>query len=68
VKLAEACEAASVRAFPTWIINGQVVEGELDLDQVAAQLEASPAATAEGEGGAAAGAAALLGQQAAAIP
>jgi len=36
-----ACDAAGVKAFPTWIINGRSYEGELDLDQLADAL-ASP--------------------------
>ncbi len=38
VKVVEACEAAGVRAFPTWSINGKVVEGELTLDALEAEL------------------------------
>jgi hypothetical protein len=32
VKIAPACEEASVRAFPTWVIGGSVTEGQLDLN------------------------------------
>ena len=55
-----------MKAFPTWVINGAVVEGELDLEQVAAQLEAPPAPSpAEGEPAAAV--AAVGGGEAAAV-
>lgn len=39
VKLAPACEAASVKAFPTWVINGATTEGELELQQLEALLD-----------------------------
>ena len=35
-----ACEAAGVRAFPTWVVNGRTVEGELSLDELEAELAA----------------------------
>lgn len=34
IKIADACDAASVKAFPTWVIGGQNIEGELDLAQL----------------------------------
>eukprot|EP00878_Enallax_costatus_P002963 GHUV01003159.1.p1 GENE.GHUV01003159.1~~GHUV01003159.1.p1 ORF type:complete len:370 (+),score=119.68 GHUV01003159.1:213-1322(+) len=52
VKIADACEAASVKAFPTWIINGNTTEGQLELEQLEQQLQdaAQPAAaTADAE-------------------
>jgi hypothetical protein len=39
VKVVDACEAAGVRAFPTWVINGQTVEGELTLEALEAKLD-----------------------------
>jgi hypothetical protein len=44
----DACEAAGVRAFPTWVINGKTVEGELTLEALEAKLEGrkDPAAVA----------------------
>ena len=39
--MVSACEEAGVRAFPTWVINGRTVEGELSLDALEAEL-ASP--------------------------
>lgn len=36
--LADACSAAGVRAFPTWVINGRTVEGELTFEQLEAEL------------------------------
>jgi len=44
VKIAPACEAASVKAFPTWVINGAATEGQLDLAQLEALLDTTPAA------------------------
>lgn len=38
VKLAPACQDASVRAFPTWVIGSSVTEGQLELDQLEALL------------------------------
>lgn len=40
VQIAPACEAAGVQAFPTWVINGRVVEGELSLEQIDEELAA----------------------------
>jgi len=48
VKIADACEAASVKAFPTWLIGGTATEGQLDLaqlEQLLDQATASEAAT-----------------------
>jgi hypothetical protein len=45
--LAPECEAAGVRAFPTWVINGQLVEGQQTLTALAAQLDAPPPAAPE---------------------
>ena len=39
-KMVPACEAAGVRAFPTWVVNGRTVEGELSLDALEAELAA----------------------------
>lgn len=39
VKIADACEAASVKAFPTWVINGKATEGQLDLEQLEQLLQ-----------------------------
>jgi uncharacterized membrane protein len=38
VKLAPACEAAGVKAFPTWVVNGAVTEGQLELSALEALL------------------------------
>lgn len=38
VKIAPACEEAGVKAFPTWVINGSVTEGQLDLNALEAML------------------------------
>jgi hypothetical protein len=40
VKIAPACEAAGVKAFPTWVINGNITEGQLDLNGLEALLAA----------------------------
>lgn len=37
-KLAEACTAAGLQSFPTWIIDGQKLEGEQSLDKLEALL------------------------------
>ncbi|GFH15452.1 VKc domain-containing protein [Haematococcus lacustris] len=37
-QVAPACEAAGVRAFPTWVINGRLLEGELTLDSLEQEL------------------------------
>jgi hypothetical protein len=42
-KVAPACEAAGVRAFPTWVIGGKTIEGELSLEELAAELTAGAA-------------------------
>lgn len=39
VKIAPACEAAGVKAFPTWVINGKTLEGELSLEMLEGLLE-----------------------------
>ena len=44
VKISPACEEAGVKAFPTWVINGTLTEGELDLNALEAMLQ-------EGQGG-----------------
>jgi hypothetical protein len=49
VKIADACEAAGVKAFPTWVINGVTTEGQLELDQLEQML-----AEAQGQDAAAA--------------
>ena len=40
IRMAPACEDAGVRAFPTWVVNGRTVEGELSLEALEAELEA----------------------------
>lgn len=47
-KIADACGEASVKAFPTWIINGNATEGQLELDQLEKILQDAeqPAAAA----------------------
>ncbi|CAI5463072.1 unnamed protein product [Closterium sp. Yama58-4] len=35
VKLAKTCQDANIEGFPTWIIDGQVLPGEQDLDELA---------------------------------
>ncbi|KAF8065431.1 LTO1 [Scenedesmus sp. PABB004] len=55
VAIDAACEAASVKAFPTWVINGTSTEGQLELEQLEQMLDAPPAqAAAEGAAAAAA--------------
>lgn len=39
-----------MRAFPTWQINGRVIEGELTLDQLEDELDDPPAAHLGSEG------------------
>mmetsp|Transcript_16018 Transcript_16018/g.34607 ORF Transcript_16018/g.34607 Transcript_16018/m.34607 type:complete len:363 (+) Transcript_16018:47-1135(+) len=46
IKVDAACEAAGVRAFPTWVINGKLIEGELSLEEVTAELAAAEAGAA----------------------
>lgn len=48
VKVAPACEEASVRAFPTWVIGGSVTEGQLDLnalEELLTQAQGSSSST-----------------------
>ncbi|KAG1656682.1 hypothetical protein FOA52_007252 [Chlamydomonas sp. UWO 241] len=40
--IAKACADASVRAFPSWVINDRLVEGELSLDELEAELSSAP--------------------------
>jgi len=40
VKVEAACSAAGVQAFPTWVIGGELVEGEQELTALAARLDA----------------------------
>jgi hypothetical protein len=54
VKIADACEAAGVKAFPTWVINGDTTEGQVELQQLEAML-----AEAQAQGAAAQEAAAV---------
>ncbi|GJP52723.1 hypothetical protein CLOM_g11811 [Closterium sp. NIES-68] len=35
VKLAKACQDVNIEGFPTWIIDGKVLPGEQDLDELA---------------------------------
>ncbi len=44
-KVIDACDAAGVRAFPTWVINGKVVEGQLTLDALEAELASTEPVT-----------------------
>ena len=37
-KIADACQEAGVRAFPTWSINGKTIEGELSLEELEKEL------------------------------
>jgi hypothetical protein len=37
-KIAPVCDAAGVKAFPTWVIGGKTLEAELTLDEVEAEL------------------------------
>lgn len=49
VKVADACEAVPVKAFPTWVINGSITEGQLDiaaLEQMLEQPQQAPAGDA----------------------
>ncbi|GBF90107.1 thiol-disulfide oxidoreductase-like [Raphidocelis subcapitata] len=46
VKLAPACAAVPVRAFPTWTIGDRVIEGELDFDAIESTLDEVAAAAA----------------------
>jgi len=41
-----ACEAVPVKAFPTWVIGGRVIEGELDLDELEEMLNSDQRAAA----------------------
>lgn len=38
-KVAAACETANVKAFPTWVIGGRNIEGELQLPELQAELD-----------------------------
>ncbi len=38
--LADACEVAGVQAFPTWVINGKVIEGDMSLELLENALNA----------------------------
>ncbi|KAK9284233.1 hypothetical protein L1049_023402 [Liquidambar formosana] len=35
IKMAKACADAKIEGFPTWVINGQVLSGELELSELA---------------------------------
>jgi hypothetical protein len=43
VKLAAACRDANLNGFPSWVINGNLIEGEQTLEQLEVEL-AKPAA------------------------
>jgi hypothetical protein len=43
VKLAPACAAIPVRAFPTWVIGAQIIEGEMTLDALDSALDKAAA-------------------------
>eukprot|EP00775_Hariotina_reticulata_P003062 gene3062-3342_t len=58
VKIADACEVASVKAFPTWLIGGTVMEGQLDLAQLEQLLDQATATS---------GAATVVAESAAAV-
>ncbi|PNH08009.1 hypothetical protein TSOC_005456 [Tetrabaena socialis] len=47
-KPAALCEAANVRAFPTWVIGGKTIEGELSLSEVEVEVARAEAAAAAG--------------------
>jgi hypothetical protein len=58
VKIADACEAAGVKAFPTWVINGATTEGQLELSQLEAMLDEAQGTAAAAQESAAVAAAA----------
>ena len=37
-QIAKACDVAGVKSFPSWVINGKLVEGEQEFDQLEALL------------------------------
>jgi hypothetical protein len=39
IRIERACDAAGVRAFPTWVIKGNVTEGEMDFAGLKAALQ-----------------------------
>eukprot|EP00798_Chlamydomonas_sp_ICE-L_P015767 gene15767-21890_t len=51
--MAQACQDAGVKAFPSWVINGKLIEGELTLEDAEKELalanEATVAAAERGE-------------------
>mmetsp|Transcript_15603 Transcript_15603/g.26985 ORF Transcript_15603/g.26985 Transcript_15603/m.26985 type:complete len:349 (-) Transcript_15603:233-1279(-) len=47
VKVIEACDAAGVRAFPTWVINGNLVEGEQTFEALQEELSKPPQAQSQ---------------------
>ncbi|XP_031476562.1 thiol-disulfide oxidoreductase LTO1 [Nymphaea colorata] len=49
VKPAKACQEADIEGFPTWIINGQVLSGELELSELAEASGFLPEATNEAQ-------------------
>ena len=42
IEEADACKAANVRAYPTWVVNGTTVEGELTFDEFDKLLKGEP--------------------------
>ncbi|GLC37706.1 hypothetical protein PLESTB_000887200 [Pleodorina starrii] len=59
-KVAPLCEAANVRAFPTWSIGGKTIEGELLLSEIEKELQRAEAEAAAGAPSAAVEAAAVV--------
>lgn len=49
--IARVCRDAGVQGFPTWVINGQVIEGDWPLDFLASVLDGAEAALEEGRYG-----------------
>jgi hypothetical protein len=42
--IAPACDAAGVKAFPSWVIDGKLLEGELSLGELEGELAKKAAA------------------------
>lgn len=40
VSMAKSCSDAGVRAFPTWVIGGKILEGEQTFDKLDTELKA----------------------------
>jgi hypothetical protein len=63
VKIAPACEAAGVKAFPTWVIGGTATEGQLELSALQEMLDKSSSTGAADSNTAAPAPAAAAAQQ-----